>query len=338
MERNAQGIYFLPLGGTSSVRRQRWAARRFGMEVENLKRGRHGGRTGRAVDAERLLLIILRGLLKVCGLYRRGVRNARDIQLRELDLHFADLPEAFDGFTILHVSDLHIDRMPEVIERSLAAWNGREVDLCVLTGDYRDRARYSAANVMAGLRKLTAGVRARRGVVAVLGNHDHCGMVAPMEAMGIRVLLNETLRIDRGGQHLQIVGTDDVHAYATDDALAALDQVNSGFSIALVHSAELYDAASRRGVDLYLCGHTHGGQVCLPGGWPISRSLRRGRAFFRGTWRHGNMVGVTNYGAGTSGVPVRFNTRGELLVIRLRRKRPGSPRHVPARGVLRCPD
>lgn len=320
MERRRRQVYYLPLDADGSGRRQIWAARRFRMEVEHVRQGRHGGESGRALDLEGLALIGLKWVLKALGLYRRGARNARDIRIREQEVLFADLPPVFDGFTILHISDLHMDRMPGLIERALEVWNGRDVDLCVLTGDYRDRWRFPTESVMAGVRKLIGGIRSREGFVAVLGNHDHCEMVAPMESMGIRVLINETLRIRRGGESLRIVGADDVHAYRTEEAPAAFDDVNCDFCIGLVHSAELYDVAGRKGVNLYLCGHTHGGQVCLPGGHALTRSLRRGREFYKGTWHYRGMVGVTNHGVGTSGLPVRFNTRGELLVLRLRRR------------------
>jgi predicted MPP superfamily phosphohydrolase len=177
---------------------------------------------------------------------------------------------------------------------------------------------------MDGLRPLVEGVRSRHGVLGVLGNHDDCHMVGPMEAMGIRMLVNESVRLARGSEVLQVVGTDDVHYYFTDQAVHALEAARDSFTIALVHSPEAYDVAAGLGVDLYLCGHTHAGQVCLPGGRPVIRHLSRGRRFYRGTWRHRGMLGVTNAGAGTSGVPVRFNTRGEILILTLRRPAAGS--------------
>jgi predicted MPP superfamily phosphohydrolase len=115
------------------------------------------------------------------------------------------------------------------------------------------------------------------------------------------------------------VGTDDVHYYYTDQSLHALEAAREGFTIALVHSPELYQAAAAAGVDLYLCGHTHAGQVRLPGGLAPLKHLRVGRHLYDGQWRHGDMQGVTNAGAGTSGIPVRFNTESEILVLRLRR-------------------
>jgi predicted MPP superfamily phosphohydrolase len=144
-------------------------------------------------------------------------------------------------------------------------------------------------------------------------------MVAPMEAMGIRLLINESVVLRRGGDQLRIVGTDDVHYYYTDQSLHALEAARQDFTVALVHSPELYDAAARAGVKLYLCGHTHGGQVCLPGGRPIFKHLRRGRHLPSGPWQHGSMQGITSVGAGTSGIPVRFNSEGEILILRLHR-------------------
>jgi len=303
--------------------RRAWAARRRRMELDYRKTGRYGGRN---TDQDYLLLPVLIAFecfLKAVGLYRRGVRNARNVVLREIDLSFGDLPEAFDGFTILHLSDLHLDGRGPVVQDMLDAWDGREVDLCVLTGDFRDRWRGSAAVALDGLRTIVASIASRHGFIGVLGNHDDCGMVAPMEAMGIRLLINESVAIDKGAQRLLLAGTDDVHYFHTHEAPGTFDGADGGFCIALVHSPELYDAAAERGVNLYLCGHTHGGQVCLPGGVPVVKQLYRGRAFYKGVWRHGGMTGLTHCGVGTTGLPVRFNTRGELLVLRLLRAPPG---------------
>ncbi len=114
-------------------------------------------------------------------------------------------------------------------------------------------------------------------------------------------------------------GTDDVHYYYTDAARAALEAAPKGFKIALIHSAELADAAAEAGFSLYLSGHTHGGQVCLPGGLPIITHMSRHRRYASGLWRHGSMTGYTTTGIGVSGLPVRFNTRGEAVLITLRR-------------------
>ena len=308
-----------------------WAANRFRMETENRKSRRYGGRGRHHWYALLFLMRSLDVLLKLTRNYERGVRNAWDIAVREIEVELPRLPAAFDGFTVLHLSDLHLDGMPGLEEAILERVGAREFDLCVLTGDYRTELHGPIRPTMDRLRPLVSGVRSRHGVLGVLGNHDDCHMVGPMEAMGIRMLVNESVRLTRGRDVLQVVGTDDVHYYFTDQAVHALEAARDAFTIALVHSPEAFDVAAELGVDLYLCGHTHAGQVCLPGGRPVLTHLSRGRRFYRGTWTHRGMVGITNAGAGTSGVPVRFHTRGEVLVLTLRCGKGGRPQPAPPR-------
>lgn len=295
-----------------------WALNRFRMETENRKARRYGGKGRHHWYALLFLMRSLEVLLKLTRQYERGMRNAWDIRLRELEVPVRRLPPEFDGFRVLHLSDLHLDGMPGLEQKILERVGGREFDLCVLTGDYRTELHGPIAPTMQGLRPLVAGIQSRHGVLGVLGNHDDCHMVPPMEAMGIRMLINESLQLTRGSGLLQVVGTDDVHYYFTDQAVHALEAARSACTVALVHSPEAYDIAAELGVDLYLCGHTHAGQVCLPGGIAVIKHLSRGRRLYRGTWRHRGMLGVTNAGVGTSGVPVRFNTRGEILALTLR--------------------
>jgi predicted MPP superfamily phosphohydrolase len=294
---------------------------RFRMETENRKSRRYGGKGRHHWYALLFLMKSLEILLKLTRQYERGVRNAWDVAVRGVEVALARLPPAFDGFTVLHLSDLHLDGMPGLEQTVLERVGAREFDLCVLTGDYRTELHGPIRPTMDRLRPLVSGLRSRHGVLAVLGNHDDCHMVEPMEAMGIRVLVNESVRLARGEHVVQVVGTDDVHYYFTDQAVHALERARDAFTLALVHSAELFDVAADLGVDLYLCGHTHAGQVCLPGGRPVLTHLSRGRHLYRGLWRHRHMVGITNAGVGTSGVPVRFNTRGEILVLTLRHDR-----------------
>jgi len=319
VNRTAAERLLLPDPETALPPRLIWAANRFRMETENRKSRRYGGKGPHHWYALLFLMRTLKVLLKVTRQYETGVRNAWDIAVREIDVRLPRLPPAFDGFTVLHLSDLHLDGMPGLEQAILERTGAIDFDLCVLTGDYRTELHGPIGPTMDRLRQLVAGLRSRHGVLGILGNHDDCHMVGPMEAMGIRMLVNESVRLTRGEEVLQVVGTDDVHYYFTDQAVHALEAARSAFTMALVHSPEAYDIAADLGVDLYLCGHTHAGQVCLPGGRPVIKHLSRGRRFYRGTWTYRGMVGVTNAGAGTSGVPVRFNTRGEILRLTLRR-------------------
>lgn len=300
-------------------RRQIWAANRFWMEIEYMKTKRYGNKSRRHWQTLYALTQIFKIGLQLAGLYQRGVRNALALRLREYHLHFPNLPLNFDGFTILHLSDLHLDGLPGLAAAILATLGERPVDLCVLTGDYRTELHGQNKPVLKDLAQVVEGISSRHGFLGILGNHDDCHMVNPMEKIGIHMLINGSCLLEESGQRLQVIGTDDVHYYYTDQALHCLEAAEEEFSIALVHSPELFDLAATMGVDLYLCGHTHGGQVCLPGGVALLTHLNRGRCYYRGHWRHGAMQGITHAGVGTSALPVRFNTRGEILIHHLHR-------------------
>ena len=316
-EATRRGSHFAPAPPINA--RQMWANNRFWMETQNLVTKRWGGKRKQHWEALLVMMKTFAWGLRRVGQYERGQRNAARIVLRDLDLHFPDLPAAFADFTILHISDPHLDGLPGIDDAILALVADRTFDLCVFTGDYRTELHGPFREVMAKMERLVGGIRVREGFLAVLGNHDDCHMVAPLEQMGIRMLINESVILTRGSDRLRLVGTDDVHYYYTDQSLHALEVARDDFTIALVHSPELFDAAAAAGVKLYLTGHTHGGQVCLPGGLPLLTHLRAGRHLYRGHWQHAGMQGITNAGAGTSGIPVRFNTESEILALHLRR-------------------
>ena len=98
-----------------------------------------------------------------------------------------------------------------------------------------------------------------------------------------------------------------------------------------MHSAEVADHAAAAKYALYLSGHTHGGQICRPGGRPIVTRLLRCRHAGIGTWSEGNMIGYTSCGLGVGDVPLRFNCRGEVSIITLRRS---PPPHLPQDKLL----
>lgn len=271
--------------------------------------------------------------LKGLGLWRRGRANALDIRFRTLTLELANLPAAFEGYRILQISDPHFDAargLPEAITRAVA---GAEADLCVLTGDFRsaDGGAFTDPAILAPIAKITRTVRAPDGVLAVLGNHDAADMVPHLERMGVKLLLNESRRLARGGDAILITGVDDVHGFYTPAALAALARHPAAgtLRILLAHSPELAGEAAQAGYDLYLCGHCHGGQICLPGGYAIVRHLLCHRDLYAGLWRYRGLTGYTSTGAGVCGLPVRYNCRGEVTLFVLRRGAAGGTAQTP---------
>ena len=256
---------------------------------------------------------IIRNTLKLTGLYWRARRNAERIVVKHNDIAFKDLPPLFDGFTILHISDMHVE-MNEVAMQRLSELVGEmRYDLCVLTGDYRAETFGAFEAALDGVGRVRSQLRGP--IYGVLGNHDTIQMVPGLEAMGIRILLNECEVIARGDQRIHLAGIDDAHFYRVDNIEKAALQIPDGeFSILLSHTPEIYRQAAHANFNLMLSGHTHGGQICLPGGIPVLTSTRMPRRLASGRWRQGTMHGYTARGVGTSTVDARFNCPPEIVL------------------------
>src|SRR5215212_333919 len=251
--------------------------------------------------------------LKFTGLYQRARRNADEILVRRTSLAFSNLPSAFDDFTILHLSDLHADISQGAMRRLAELVGTLEYDVCVLTGDYRGSTYGPFESALQSLSQLRALLKGP--LYGVLGNHDSLKMAPAMEAMGIRMLFNECEPITHRGSRIYLAGIDDAHFYRADDiAKAASGIPKHAFSILLSHTPEVYQKAAAAGFDLMLSGHTHGGQLCLPGGIPIKLEAVLPRSMGAGMWRHARMTGYTSAGAGTSLLPVRLNCPPEITL------------------------
>src|SRR5262245_44313169 len=302
---------------TVKGRRQLWAARRAEMEAGDEKHTPFGARR-RHWPIFKRYLTLADILIRAGGLRARGRCNALDVQLIKRSLRPAGLPNAFDGYRILHITDPHFDGLPGIDERIVEIARDIALDLVVLTGDYRWRVHGAFEPVLPAFARLRAALRPRVGIYATLGNHDTVAMAAPLEQLGITLLVNETVTLTRDSAELHLTGLDDVHYYYTAMARAALREVRQGCRIALVHSPEAVHLAAAAGYALYLCGHTHGGQICLPRGQPILTHSAFYWRYAKGLWRCGEMLGYTSNGAGVSGLPVRFFSRGEVALLTLR--------------------
>jgi predicted MPP superfamily phosphohydrolase len=279
------------------------------------KRGRSSWRG----ENHQALCTLLRVALRLTGLRQRGELNALSPVVREIQLTYDNLPESFCGFKMLHLTDLHADGLMGLADAISERLRGLEVDLCVMTGDYRYESRGPCHDVYPPMEYILKSVNARLGVIGILGNHDVSEEVPALERLGVRMLINEALELRRDRESAWVIGLDDPHYYGCDDLPAALRDVPSeAFKILLVHTPEIIKEAEEYGVDLYLCGHTHGGQICLPLIGPIVINANCSRAYARGVWKYKNLQGYTSPGVGTSGVPVRFFCPPEIGLIELR--------------------
>ena len=306
------------MDGDASGTTDDWAARRRAIVTGRSWISPNGPRPRWRHGLLSLLLDLFGHLLRLTPLHARGLGNALDLRLTELELAPAGLPRAFEGYRILHLSDTHLDILPALADAAAPLLDGLEVDLLVLTGDIHGYARHPVSASVEPLARLLSGVRVRDRRLAVLGNHDPVEMVGALAPLGFETLVNRSVTLSRGGEVVHVTGLDDVHSFYTPAARGALDEPLDGFRMALVHSAEMADHAAAAGVGLYLCGHTHGGQICLPGGLVVLSQLVRCRHGASGVWRQGAMVGYTSAGLGVSPPTVRFNSRGGAALITLR--------------------
>lgn len=250
------------------------------------------------------------------------------LELNRLEVLVQDLPEAFAGFRIAQLSDFHCSRQvtPSYLSEAVHLAQSESPDLVVLTGDFIHRG-YKYVNAVA---KPLGRLNAPHGVFAVLGNHDfsvrnalgfrryrhlHRAVAQALSAHGIRVLHNESVCLTRQDAFVHLVGVEDLWSRVCD--------LNGGFSnlspavpcIVLAHNPRTVEYLAGRRCDLMLSGHTHGGQVHVPGlGRPALG--RRTRRFAAGMYRYGQTQVYVNKGVGF-GFRFRFGVRPEVAVLTL---------------------
>jgi uncharacterized protein len=272
------------------------------------------------IENSALTALAIECILRMTGLFWRGRRNAERIEVRRNLVKASELPEAFHGFSILHLSDLHCDISRGAMRRLAERLETLSYDVCVLTGDYRGETFGPFETTLAAIAELRPQIRGP--VYGILGNHDSIRMLPSLESMDIKMLMNEADTIERAGQRIHIAGVDDAHFYRADNVEKAAARIpHDEFSILLSHTPEIYRQAAHAGFDLLLGGHTHGGQICLPGGIPITLDAVLPRRLGAGPWTHHAMHGYTSVGVGTSVVPVRFNCPPEITLHHLEKSR-----------------
>ena len=192
-----------------------------------------------------------------------------------------------------------------------------EYDACVLTGDYRAQTHGPVEPALEWMQVLMHGLR--QPIYGVLGNHDSIAMLPALEEMGIHMLLNENDSLERDGERIYLAGIDDAHYYRVDNLEKAVQRIPpDATTILLSHTPEIYRPAAHAGFGLMLCGHTHGGQICLPGGIPLTLDAKCPRHMGSGPWVYQGMRGYTSAGTGSSIVNVRLNCPPEVTLHRLR--------------------
>ncbi|MCG8549886.1 MAG: metallophosphoesterase [Desulfobacterales bacterium] len=203
----------------------------------------------------------------------------------------------------------------------LNLFDGLHPDLCLLGGDYCSAPLGASQKALSPLKDLINRIKAPNGTFAVLGNHDSPGMVNLFKQDRVTFLMNGTRSIIKGGQCIRIAGIDDPACYGRYGftGQGALDEINetAEFTIVVSHRPDFYKKAAKHGADFYLCGHTHAGQVQLPFIGPVFTNGKVHKKMIHGKWMYKEMQGYTSSGAGTTGIPLRYGCRGEVVLITL---------------------
>ncbi|MBR0757220.1 metallophosphoesterase [Bradyrhizobium jicamae] len=293
-------------------------ARRLAVETEHEAQLFGQGTLVFNLENWRVAPVVVDTALKLAGLYGRARRNADRVLIERNTVTCPHLPPGFDGFTILQISDLHADISVGAMRHLTSFAGDIAYDICVLTGDYRGRTFGWFDKSLLLMQELCAQLKPP--LYGILGNHDSIRMTPALEAMGIRMLFNESESIARGDETIHLAGIDDAHFYRADDIAKAAARIpRDTFSVLLAHTPESYREAADAGFDLMLSGHTHGGQLCLPSGIAIKLEARLPRHMGAGAWRHAQLAGYTSRGAGTSLSPVRLNCPAEVTLHTMRR-------------------
>ena len=278
-------------------------------------------RRARPTDLARRRMIAGGLACGAAGVGAKGVQNGfRLPDVVEVELEFPDLPPAFDGYRIAHLSDLHVsaaaraDRTAGVVR----IVNALKPDLVAITGDFVDGTAERRGADVAPL----AGLRAADGVVGCTGNHEYSSgwgvWRSVLREFGVRVLENERMLLRRGDDTLAIIGENDPVSYDSDIRAVAAMAPERAFRILLAHRPTRLAEHAACGVRLQLSGHTHGGAVL-----GIDRFVARANeGHVRGLYREHGLALYVNSGTGQwAGFPTRLGVSPEITCLTLRTAR-----------------
>ncbi len=282
---------------------------------------RRGCCLGRLLGLMLLALALLTGYMAV---------QSRIVCLETAQVYLKDLPEAFDGVTVLLLTDLHVGAFASGDETAglMDELQNLYPDLLLLGGDFSGADPFSSANQEDTLAQRDSFFRqlswfyAPLGKFAVRGNHDRAGGLSQaLSEGGVSLLVNQVARLEKEGQYLYLAGLDDWNTGNQDYASVAAAVSPQDAVLVLSHNPDSFPAALRQGdwLDLMLCGHTHGGQINLP---LLSRFVTPsiyGDAYRSGWVKEKGALLLVSNGVGCTWLPLRFNAPAQVHLLTLRR-------------------
>jgi len=288
----------------------------------------------------------------VAAFFAYGFWEAGQIRVTEVELAFDNLPAAFDGFRIIHLTDLHTASYGRVERRLRRVLQRIPADLLVATGDLKAMLRTPDEAVYQSLSRIFEGLEYPWGMVAVAGGHDNGSFFFGLPGRErVVCLLRTSLLLEWRGQRLALLGVETLRpndgirgdheieestwvgdvtrrvapfGLVPDDVPGPLvcDPLGDGaaFRILLAHTPQFLTAARKAGIDLVLAGDTHGGQIRLPFRLTLLLKSEMDRRYASGHFAEGPTQLYVSRGIGTLYVPIRFLCPPEVVVVTLRRR------------------
>lgn len=263
-------------------------------------------------------------------IYATGIEPF-NLSLTTLSVSTDRLPPESEPIRLLHISDLHVEYLTKREARVLELVKETQPDLIVISGDYVNLSHNRDPKTLAQVEELLRQLSAPYGVYAVLGTPlvDLAETVVPLFAeLPILLMRGEWQKVGVGnGRYLTIIGMDFTHNLSVDRqrlAQLAATAPTDAPQLLLTHSPEIMPEAAAHGIDLYLCGHTHGGQVRLPFIGPVVTSSQLGRRFVMGLYKMGRTHLYVSRGIGLEGLSaprVRFLCPPEMTLVTVNGKR-----------------
>lgn len=239
------------------------------------------------------------------------------------------IPEAFDAYKIVQISDLHDAQIGKNNEKLIAMTAETEPDCIVLTGDFVDSSRFHpelSLSVAESLVKIAPVYYVSGNHEAILPDEDYQALTDGLRGLGVCVLEDESAELTRDGQSIRLIGLTDIgfHPGTLEEKKDALRTALSAllpedeFSVTLAHRPELMDVYTECGAPLVLSGHAHGGQIRLPG---MGGLIAPGQGLFpkytEGKYEENGTTLVVSRGIGNSVLPLRVNDRPQIVVVQL---------------------
>jgi predicted MPP superfamily phosphohydrolase len=251
-----------------------------------------------------------------------GYFEAGRLLVREYRVYFDRLPDGFDGYSILHLSDFHFTKPGRLSKRTGRMLRNLPSDLAVMTGDFRHKNYTPWQGALTAMRDVIGGIRVKDGIFTCLGNKESPRSIPALEDVGITVLRNSHTVLRRQGDEVFLLGVDERNPYldkSTEPELTFEGVPAGAFSILLSHTPDYIRWARAHNMDLMLAGDTHGGQIRLPILGPPKVKSRLSRKYCRGWLTEDPVRLFVNSGVGVANLPFRTFCPPEIVRIVLKR-------------------